>query len=293
MLKELLLLRTNFLAVAALVCTVLTPTFASANDDHDHIISIGGSVTEIIFALGEEDRLVARDTTSVYPQAALELPDVGYIRRLAPEGVLSVNPNMIITLEGAGPPEAVEVIKSSDVPFIEVKESYDEDGVISKILAVGKALDVAEKAQKLAESVAADFDKTEAVVSAIKDKKKVLFVLSNNGGKILAAGLNTSAEGMIKMAGAENALTSMEGYKPATDEAILKAAPDVIVMMDRHGGEASGTSGADDILAHPAIAGTPAGQSKSLIKMDGLYLLGYGPRTGQAVLELSRKIYGE
>ncbi|MEP2947069.1 MAG: ABC transporter substrate-binding protein, partial [Lentilitoribacter sp.] len=125
---------------------------------------------------------------------------------------------------------------------------------------------------------------------SVGTKKKVLFVLSNNGGNILAAGANTSAEGMIIMAGADNALVSMQGYKPATDEAIFEAAPDVIVMMNRHGSDESATN---EILNHPAIIGTPAGQSKSLITMDGLYLLGYGPRTGQAVLELSQKIYGE
>lgn len=277
-----------------LVAILLWALFGSASvvakDENDHIISIGGSITEIIYALGEEDRLVARDSTSIFPQEALQLPDIGYIRRLAPEGVLSVHPSMIISLEGAGPPEAVDVIKSSNIPFVEIKESYDRQGVISKILAVGKALDADKKAQVLADKVNIDFDKTEAVIGSIAAPKKVLFVLSNNGGKILAAGANTSAEGMIIMAGAENALASMQGYKPATDEAILKAAPDVIVMMDRHGSDGAPQ---DDILTHPAIIGTPAGQTKSLIKMDGLYLLGYGPRTGKAVLELSQKIYGE
>lgn len=278
------------LLIAILVWALFGSSIATADEDGDHIISIGGSVTEIIYALGEEDRLIARDTTSVFPVEALKLPDVGYIRRLAPEGVLSVNPSMIITLEGAGPPEAVDVIKSSNVPFVEIKESYDREGVISKVLAVGEALGVEKKAQDLVEKINADFDKSEATIGSISKPKKVLFVLSNNGGKLLAAGTDTSAEGMIIMAGAENALVSMQGYKPATDEAILKAAPDVIVMMDRHGSDGAP---ADDILTHPAIIGTPAGQTKSLIKMNGLYLLGYGPRTGQAVLELSQQIYGE
>lgn len=283
-------IKTIFYVATLMLSVLLSTNMAFAHDNDDHIISIGGSVTEIVFALGEEDRLIARDTTSVYPEAALKLPDVGYIRRLAPEGVLSAKPSMIITLEGAGPPEAVDVIKSSDIPFIEIAERYSKEGVISKILAIGNALGVEHKAQDLANKVKADFEKIQPAIDAIAQTKKVLFVLSNNGGKILAAGANTSAEGMIKMAGAENALVSMEGYKPATDEAILKAAPDVIVMMDRHGSD--GTT-PDDILLHPAILGTPAGQSKSLIKMDGLYLLGYGPRTGQAVLELSQKIYGQ
>ncbi|MBO6919215.1 MAG: ABC transporter substrate-binding protein [Rhizobiaceae bacterium] len=276
--------------ITLLVWVLFGSAIAVAEEKANQIVSIGGSVTEIIYALGEEDRLIARDTTSIYPPQSFKLPDVGYIRRLSPEGVLSVNPGMIITLEGAGPPEAVDVIKSSNVPFVEIKERYDREGVIAKIQAVGKALGVEKKAQDLVNQVNADFDTSEAIIGTVPTPKKVLFILSNNDGKILAAGTDTSAEGMIKMAGAENALVSMQGYKPVTDEAIIKAAPEVIVMMNRHGDQ---NTIDEDILTHPAIIGTPAGQSKSLIKMNGLYLLGYGPRTGQAALELSQKIYGE
>ena len=88
---------------------------ASAEDKASRIVSIGGSITEIVYALGEEDRLIARDQTSIYPDAAKKLPDVGYIRQLSPEGVLSVNPDLVIALEGYGPPEARQVIDFPDL----------------------------------------------------------------------------------------------------------------------------------------------------------------------------------
>jgi iron complex transport system substrate-binding protein len=77
--------------------------------DPSRIASIGGSLTEIVYALGQQEHLVARDSTSLYPQEALKLPDVGYMRQLSPEGVLSVNPSGILALQGSGPKEAVEV----------------------------------------------------------------------------------------------------------------------------------------------------------------------------------------
>ncbi|TIV57979.1 MAG: hemin ABC transporter substrate-binding protein, partial [Mesorhizobium sp.] len=91
-----------------------------------------------------------RDSTSNFPQAALELPDVGYMRALSPEGVLSVNPTGILALHGSGPKEAVDVLKESSVPFIEVPEHYSHEGILEKIRAVGKALGVDAKAETLA-----------------------------------------------------------------------------------------------------------------------------------------------
>ena len=76
------------------------------------VLSIGGSVTEIIYALGEQDRLIARDTTSSYPAEAKNLPDVGYMRALSPEGILSVDPQLIIAEDGSGPPETIAVMRA-------------------------------------------------------------------------------------------------------------------------------------------------------------------------------------
>ena len=105
--------------------------------DTSRIASVGGSITEIVYALGEEDKLAARDSTSVYPEAALKLPDVGYMRALSPEGVLSVNPTGILAVEGSGPRETIDVLKKASVPFITVPETYDHAGILEKIRVVG------------------------------------------------------------------------------------------------------------------------------------------------------------
>jgi len=111
----------------------------------DRIVSIGGSLTEIIYALGEQSRLIARDTTSTFPPEANLLPDIGYIRALSPEGVLSVDPKLVIALEGAGPPEAVKILQAAEVPFVSIPEIYSRNGIVDKILAVGEALLAAQR----------------------------------------------------------------------------------------------------------------------------------------------------
>ena len=257
--------------------------------DTSRIASIGGAVTEIVYALGEQDKLVARDSTSLYPEDALKLPDVGYMRALSPEGVLSVNPTGLLVVEGSGPKEAIDVLKRASVPFITVPETFDHAGILEKIRVVGKAFGADGKAAVLSTQVDADLAAAERLTAGIPEKKRVLFILSMQGGKILAAGSHTAANAIIDLAGAVNAVEGYSGYKQLSDEAAILARPDIILMMDRG---AQGISEAE-LFAHPAIAPTSAGQAKKLIRMDGGYLLGFGPRTAGAIRDLAIALYGD
>lgn len=279
-------------STALLVALSLAPVGADAEQrkaEFDRIVSIGGSVTEIIYALEQQHRLIARDTTSSFPAEVMTLPDVGYMRALSPEGVLSVTPNLIVAEEGSGPPEAIDLLKAASVSFVTVPDKFSSQGIIDKVLAVGWALGVESRAQALAKSLTLELAAAEAAAN-VNDgsQKKVLFVLSVRGGRILASGTNTAADGIIRMAGAINAISEFEGYKLLSDEAIIAAAPDIILMMDR-GGDHS--TAADELFALPAVATTPAAQSRAIIRMNGLYLLGFGPRTGKAILQLSKALY--
>jgi iron complex transport system substrate-binding protein len=286
--------RRSLMAMATLSAFALTSA-ANAEDakpvDTSRIVSIGGAVTEIVYALGEGGKLIARDSTSFYPEAAMKLPDVGYMRALSPEGVLSVNPSAILMIQGSGPKEAIDVLSKASVPIVTIPEGYDKAAIVTKIKAVGKVLDVEAKADELAAKVATDVDAAHAAVAGIPEekRKRVLFVLSLQNGKIMAAGEHTAASGILALAGAVNATNSFHGYKPLNDEAIIAAKPDVILMMN-HGGPSSATDA--DVLGNPAIALTPAGKNKAIVRLGGLTLLGFGPRTGEAVRELSKALYG-
>ncbi|WP_287139768.1 hemin ABC transporter substrate-binding protein [Mesorhizobium sp.] len=256
--------------------------------DPSKIAAIGGSITEIVFALGEQDRLVARDSTSRYPEAALKLPDVGYMRQLSPEGVLSVNPSGILALHGSGPKETVDVLKKTSIPFIEVPERYDHEGILEKIRIVGKALGADAKAAALAAEIDVKLKAAEKQTASIKDRKRVLFVLSMRGGKILASGSNTAADGIIRLSGGVNAVDGYSGYKQLSDEAVITARPDVILMMNNAGPGVSD----DELFANPSIRSTPAGAARKVVRMDGGYLLGFGPRTADVIRDLAASLYG-
>ena len=259
------------------------------NPEAKRIVAVGGTVTEILYALGAQDRIVARDSTSSYPADVLAKPDIGYMRALSSEGILSQKPDLILSEDGAGPADVISILKASAVPFVTVDTPSSGDAIPKKIEDVGAAVGLSDKARALAAETKAGLDALAKDVAAVPEKgrKRVLFVLSSAGGRVMAAGKDTEAAAIIAMAGGINAAEEINGYKPLTDEAVIAAAPDVVLTMARgdHAGKA------DEIFALPAFQSTPAAASKALISMDGLYLIGFGPRTPAAGRELAHKLY--
>lgn len=272
-----------------LLFAVLLASVSPALAETDRVVSLGGSVTEIVAALGAADRLVARDTTSTYPESVTALPDVGYVRALSPEGVLSMQPTLILAEDGAGPPEAMEVLKAAGVTVQTMPGDPSPEGVLAKITAVAAALNLPSEGEVLAAEVAAGLEAARARAARVSTPKRVLFILSLQGGRVMAGGAESEAEGIITLAGGINAATGFDGYKPMTDEAVLAAQPDVILMMDREGDLAIGDA---DVLAQPALAATPAVAKGAILRMDGMLLLGFGPRTPQAAAALHEALYG-
>ena len=286
-------------ALLALMAVLPAVAAADSYPEARRVLAIGGAVTEIVYALGQQDRLVGRDQTSTWPPEAASLPDVGYMRALSPEAVLSVSPDLILAEEGAGPPEAVSVLKSAGVPYVSVAESPDPAGVLRKVDAVAEVLAVPERGRALHQRLAGELAEVSAKAAAVGAPRKVLFILSMQGGKLTVGGAGTSADGIIRLAGGQNATTGVQGYKPVTDEAVIAAAPDVILMMRRGDARADAQANGGDgqaearaaALALPALAQTPAGRNGAVVMMDGLKLLGFGPRTGEAALELHDLLY--
>jgi iron complex transport system substrate-binding protein len=271
------------------LCLALAASGPAFADDPARVITLGGSVTEIAVALGAEGRLVARDTTSNWPESVEALPDVGYIRALSPENVLALDPDLIVAEGDAGPPEAVDVLKAAGIPFVLVPEATDPAGIVAKVEAVSQALSLPAEGDALAAELQGKLDAAEARASTVTAPKRVLFVLSLQGGGVMAGGEGTEAEGIIRLAGGVNAATGFQGYKPMTDEAVLAAQPDAILMMDREGDLSIADA---DVLAQPALSQTPAAKSATLIRMDGMLLLGFGPRTPEAADRLYAALYG-
>ncbi len=270
------------IAAGLVVAVALAP--AAFAETPSRVIAAGGSVAEIIHALGAGDRLIARDTTSTFPPALESLPDIGYVRALSSENLIAMAPDMVIAEHDAGPPEVLDVLQRSGIALVMAPQALDPDGVAAKIDAVATALDLPDAGAALQARVAAQLEQARIAGDGLPRSPRVMFILSMQGGRLLVGGQGTSAEAMILLAGGTNAVTALDGYKPLTDEAAIAANPDLILMMDRGGDHAVVLA---DIIAHPALRLTRAAIDQRVVSMDGLYLLGFGPRTGDAALELN------
>lgn len=280
----------RFIALATLLlCYALPVTAQQSYPDANRIVAIGGAVTEIIYELGQQHRLIARDTTSVYPSAALKLPNVGYMRSLSAEGILSVNPDLILTEPGSGPLETIELLSKSNIAFVDVPGDYSSAGIVERIRAISHTLAVPEIGNALANRISDELATAESQANSHSKKPKVLFILSMPGGRINVSGTGTRADGIIRMAGGENAISEFEQYRILTDEAIINAAPDIILMLSRRN-ENHAVDNAS-LWVHPAISLTPAAKNKALIRMDGSFMLGFGPRTAKAIVALNKALY--
>jgi iron complex transport system substrate-binding protein len=191
-------------------------------------------------------------------------------------------------IDGAGPPDAVSLLAESGVKIARINDGLTSEGVAAKIAAIGAAIGAGAPAERLAAQTRARFQELATLRAGIAGKKRVLFLLSLQNGRALVGGRNSSADGIIALAGGINVADAIEGYKPMTDEAITAAAPDMILMMRN---SAAHNTTPDELFAMPAFSETPAAKGKRLVHMDGLYLLGFGPRTPMAARDLMAAIY--
>ncbi len=256
--------------------------------DPGRIVSIGGSVTEILYALGQEQRIAAVDTTSLYPANALkEKANVGYIRQLSPEGVLGLSPTLVLASEGAGPKEAVSVIEAASVPFVHVPDQFTGEGIVEKIRLIAAATGQDARGACLMRTVETDLAALAKIRANVTKPARVVFILSFMNGRAMVAGKNTAADGIMRLAGAVNAVSDFEGYKVVSDEALIAAQPDSVLSMERSNFRLT----ADEAFSHAAFSVSPAARNKSFVSMEGLYLLGFGPRTAKAARDLAHSLY--
>lgn len=263
---------------------------APLHAEGERIVSVGGSTTEIVYALGAGDRLVGADTTSIYPAAADALPDVGYVRQLSAEGLLSLSPDLILAGGEAGPEVALSQTEAAGVRIVKLKEGYTPESVQAHIEAAGIALGRESEAETVNAAFREDIAQVLADVEKLENKPRVLFLLQAGRGGLLVAGDQTAAHAMIELAGGENATAGFTGYKPFSPEAATEAAPDILLVTDQTVEMLGGT---EALLSDPALAATPAGESKRIVSMDALYLAGFGPRLAHAVRDLAAALHPE
>jgi iron complex transport system substrate-binding protein len=273
------------------------PAAQAAAAGGQRLVCIGGALTEAVYALGAQAQLVGVDTTSLFPASARELPSVGYARALSAEGVLSLRPGLVLAGAEAGPPAVLRQLQAAGLRLEVMQWPYSLAGVEGMVQGVGTLLgrpaalgsllstlrEQAQAAQKAVQSV------REEAAREGRPAPRLLFVLSHSMAQLRVAGHDTAADAMLRLAGGRNAFGEVQGYKPLTPEAVIAAAPDVIVATDQGLQAAGGVAG---FLRAPGLAATPAGRAGRVVALDALWLLGFGPRTASAVQALAQAVQG-
>ena len=252
------------------------------------IVSLGGSITEIVYRLGFGPSVVGVDQSSHVPAAADKLPKVGVFRSIPAEGILALAPTMLIGTTDVGPAAALTQIRSAGVSVKLVHAAESPDGALSKIRDVAAALGVPARGEALAREVAADIADARVTAGRSHTRPRVLFIYARVGSTLLVAGRATAADAMIALANASNAVTQFSGYRPLTAEAVVAAEPDVIVLPQRGLASIQGVVG---VLALPGVSMTPAGRARRVVGIDDELLLGFGPRLGTGIRELAVAVH--
>jgi iron complex transport system substrate-binding protein len=260
---------------------------ATINTDQPRIVTVGGSVTETAYALGADTEIVGTDTSSIYPEQATKLPQVGYQRQLSSEGVLSLKPTHVLATSLAGIPTAIEQIRNAGVKFETIPNDNSVEGTKAQIRQIGKALNRDRQSEELIARLEKDLAEAKTCVDALERKPKVLFIHARGAAVVNVGGAGTAGDEMIKLAGGENVITEFADYKPLTAETIVSVAPEVILIPER---SLASIGGKEGLLKMPGISATPAGKNGRIIAMDDLLLLGFTPRLGKALNELCGKL---
>ncbi|PMR77366.1 heme/hemin ABC transporter substrate-binding protein [Billgrantia endophytica] len=267
------------LLVIAMSCLAVVPASAAKR-----IVIAGGDLTEIAFALGAGQRVVGVDTTSTYPATVGELPSIGYVRTLSPEGVLSLRPEQVLASHFAGPEATLSRLRAAGVSVLQAPAPRGgaADSVPAKIRFVGEALGQEAAAERLVSTFEAELAEVREHTAAYTDGPRVLFVLSAESGPMIIGGKGSVAEAMIRMAGGEPLTGGVTGYRPLSLEAVMALQPDIVLMM----AEQLENRSKESVLQRPDLRETPAGRQGRLVAMEGMLLLGYGPRTPFAIGKL-------
>lgn len=247
------------------------------------IVSLNGTITEIIYDLGEGKQIVAVDITSTYPEQTAQLANLGHMSSISAEGILGSAPTHVIGFRDEMKPELIDQLKNAKVEVKLLDRDYSVAGAKKVIGEIAAWLDKKDEGKKLQEQIDADIRQ----IVPLASRPAVLFVYARGPGTMMVAGDGTQMEQMIRLAGGKNAVSGFSEFKPLTPESVIAANPELLLMFESGTQSLNGEAG---LLEIPGIKMTNAGKNKQFLSMDGLYLSGFGPRVGKALVELNKRL---
>ena len=274
-----------FLILSILSCGPKSDPNHETNSNSPRIVSINGSISEILVEFGLENALIGVDATSTFPESLKSKTQIGNAHSMNMEQIIALEPTIVLSLteRGLKPEQATQLQQAGiKVQFYNLESNPESTQAL--ITDLGKEFGKENEATALIEQMKQDIQN----IPSINPDTKVLFIYARGAGAVQAAGDHTAMVEMIELAGAKSATEGQfEGFKALTPEALLDANPDFILLFET-GFES--LNGAKGLMEIPGMDKTNAGKHKRFITMDGQFLSGFGPRTGKAAIELAKAL---
>ena len=265
------------------------PVLADGIYAQERIITAGSALTETVCALGDCDKIIASDRTSLYPPQIQSLPSIGYRSSINAEGIISLKPTLIIAEKEYVEDAVLTQLASTNIKLVTVDRKNNVEDTKAFVAQIATVLHREEEGKKLIQRIEEDFVATRALLERANSKPRVLCIYNRGTATVSMAGSETFAD-ILKYAGASNAIKGVEGYKPLNTEALIAAHPDYLLMLST-GFQSMG--GVEGVLKIPGVAQTTAGRKRQIIALDSLMLTNFGPRVGEAVKELVMLLHPE
>lgn len=252
----------------------------------ERIVVAGGSLTELIYAIGAGNRVVGVDETTSYPPETQALPHIGYWKQLSSEGILSLRPDSFITWQDAGPQLVFDQLRAQKVNVVTLPRiPATVEQMYANIHALAKNLGAVEQGNTLVNNLRQRLENVARSSASKPAPVKALFILSAGGSAPQVAGKGSVADAIMALAGAQNVAQHSQ-YRSYSAEALIAANPEVIVVTSQM------VEG--DINRLSTVAGitrTAAWKNQRIVTLDQALILGMGPRVADAVETLHRQFW--
>lgn len=259
--------------------------------DASRIIAVDryGTLSQIVYALGLGSKLIGRSTVAI--PAIRDVPNVaGGNGALNLEALLALRPSVFLTDDVTVTPQLREQLRGAGVNVVFADPKRTMDGVVPQIEAVANALGVPEQGKALGQRTRGEIDAAIAAVPKQDPRLKMAFLYLRSTAITMLAGPGSGADSLIAALGGQDAGAALsEPFITITSEAMISAAPDLLLVMSDGLKSVGGVDGLEKV---PGIAQTPAGRNKRVVDMSDQVILSYGPNTGRVITALSEAVYG-
>ena len=252
----------------------------------DRLVVAGGSLSELIYAMGIGNRVVGVDETTSYPPETAALPHIGYWKQLSSEGILSLHPDSFITWQDAGPQIVLDQLRAQKVNVVTLpRVPATVEQMYANIRELAQTLRIPEQGETLIDRIRQRLDRVQHNVAAKNAPVKAMFILSADGSAPQVAGKGSVADAIMTLAGAQNVATHAQ-YKSYSAESLIAANPEVIVVTSQmvDGGLAR-------LSTIAGITHTAAWKNQRIVAIDQALILGMGPRVADAVEALHQQFW--